>query len=388
MSYDSAALPALHCQLRRWHERVRSLVVLRWLVVFTRIALALAFVPQALLKLRGVPFTTVSTTTRTGFFFDALYHSGAYWQFIGASQIIASLLLLIPATTALGALLFVPILVNILVITASLEFPLYFPMLVSFMLLLVTLLLAWDYHQLAGVLWGASAVYEVSPELHPAKGLAPRVRNALQQLHLRARSQAALHRLAVISRILLALAFVPTAMVKVMGHRFTTVPTSTPIGYFFEAMYQSGAYWRFLGVSQFIAGVLLLVPATSTIGALLFFPIILNIFVITVSLHFAGTPVITALMLLASLFLLCWDYHRCAAVLWGAPAAYDVPTMPEFPRVERVGYVVGAVGAMAVLLLSRGLGTPGAMRVMGIGGIACAVTGAGLVVTGWVRARR
>ncbi|MES3032420.1 MAG: hypothetical protein V4813_00330 [Gemmatimonadota bacterium] len=387
MANDPHELPAIHRLLRRWHERARSVGVLHWLVIVTRIGLALAFVPQGLLKLRGVPFTTVSTTTRVGYFFDAMYRSGEFWRFIGASQLIVSLLLLLPATSTLGALLFLPIILNIFVLVVALQYPLL-PMVTGGMLLLVTLLIAWDYDRLASVIWGAPAAYTVPPAPPPARRYVARVRSRLQRLHTKARTHAALHRLAVISRILLALAFMPTAMVKMLGLRFTSISPSTPIGHFFEAMYQSGIYWRFLGLSQLVAGALLLIPATSTVGAVLFFPIALSIFVITVSLHFTGTPVITGLMLLAATFLLCWDYHRLAALLWGAPAVYDVERAPSFPLVERVGYVVGGVGAMAVLFLARGLGTTGAMRAMAIGGILLALIGAALVVTGWVQATR
>jgi hypothetical protein len=52
------------------------------------------------------------------------------------------------------------------------------------------------------------------------------------------------------------------------------------------------------------------IPRTATLGALMFFPLIVNIFVITVSLHFQGTPIITGLMLLANIYLLCWDYDK------------------------------------------------------------------------------
>lgn len=208
---------------------------------------------------------------------------------------------------------------------------------------------------------------------------------ALRALHERARNTAALHRLALVSRILLALAFVPTALVKLQGLRFTTVSISTPIGYFFEALYQSGMYWRFIGASQLIAGALLLLPATSTLGALLFFPIVLNIFVITVSLHFTGTPVITGLMLLACSFLLCWDYHRFAAVLWGPQASYEVPQAPVFLPVERLGYLVGTAGALGMLFWSRGLAGAGSARTLLLACAVLAATGAGLVITGWVR---
>lgn len=206
--------------------------------------------------------------------------------------------------------------------------------------------------------------------------------------HERARGLAALHRLAVISRILLALAFVPTALVKVQGLRFTVLGTDTPIGFFFEAMYRSGAYWQFLGWSQLIAGLLLLVPATSTIGALLFFPIIVNIFVITVALQFTGTPVITGLMLLASLFLLCWDYHRFAALLWGPRAAYEVSATPVFPRIEKVGYVIGAAASLSILFWTRGLAAAGPTRTLLIVSVAAAAVGGMLVIVGWFVAAR
>ena len=112
------------------------------------------------------------------------------------------------------------------------------------------------------------------------------------------------------TRILLFLGFLPSGLTKVLGNRFTVLSVDTPIGFFFEALYQSGFYWRFIGLCQLVPGILLLIPRTATLGALLYFPVILNIFVITVSLHFAGTWVITGLMLLASTYLLCWDADK------------------------------------------------------------------------------
>lgn len=49
----------------------------------------------------------------------------------------------------------------------------------------------------------------------------------------------------------------------------------------------------------------------STVGAMAFFPIILNVFMITHSINFGlGTPLITSLMLLGTVFLLLWDYRK------------------------------------------------------------------------------
>ena len=119
-----------------------------------------------------------------------------------------------------------------------------------------------------------------------------------------------LRRFTVMTRVLLALGFTPSGLTKLLGNRFTILGVETPVGFFFEALYRSGFYWNFIGACQLLAALLLLIPRTATLGALVYFPLILNIFVITVSLHFTGTPVITGLMLLASTYLLCWDADK------------------------------------------------------------------------------
>ncbi len=140
--------------------------------------------------------------------------------------------------------------------------------------------------------------------------------SALDRLHAAARRNIWLGRLAVVTRVLLALGFTPSGWTKLVGNRFTNLGTDTPVGFFFEALYQTGFYWRFLGAVQLLAALLILIPRTTTLGALLYFPIIVNIFLITVSMHFQGTPYITGLMLLGSVFLLCWDYDRLVPLVW------------------------------------------------------------------------
>lgn len=132
----------------------------------------------------------------------------------------------------------------------------------------------------------------------------------LEQLNARVRQNKWLRLFTVFTRIVLALAFLPSGLTKVMGNRFTVLGIDNPVGFFFEALYRSGFYWRFLGICQLTVALLLVIPKTATLGALAYFPLILNIFVITVSLHFTGTPVITGLMLLANIYLLCWDYEK------------------------------------------------------------------------------
>jgi len=144
----------------------------------------------------------------------------------------------------------------------------------------------------------------------------------LERAHAWAVSRRPLHDFTIVTRILLAAGFIPTGLVKLLGHRFTQISTDNPIGLFFEVLYQSGAYWHFIGAAQMVAGALLLWRRTATLGALLYFPIILNIFVITVSLGFRGTPIVTGLMVLACLYLLCWDGDRLRTIL---PVVGDDP---------------------------------------------------------------
>lgn len=137
---------------------------------------------------------------------------------------------------------------------------------------------------------------------------------SLDQFHERVKKNQLLRIFTVFTRILLALAFLPSGLTKLMGNRFTILGIDDPIGFFFEALYRTGFYWRFLGICQLTVALLLLIPRTATLGALAYFPLILNIFVITVSMGFTGTPLITGLMLLVSIYLLCWDYDKLKRV--------------------------------------------------------------------------
>ena len=126
---------------------------------------------------------------------------------------------------------------------------------------------------------------------------------------------------ASLTRVLLALAFTPSGFVKLVGHRFTTLPATTPVGFFFEGFFSATAYYQFVGAMQLLAAALLLFPATAPLGALVYLPIVVNIVVITAAVDFRGTIVVAVLMLLANLFLLFWDYDRWRALLPGWPAA-------------------------------------------------------------------
>lgn len=118
------------------------------------------------------------------------------------------------------------------------------------------------------------------------------------------------------TRILLALAFIPSGLKKVLGERFTILDIETPVGFFFEALYRTGWYYNFLGFMQLLVAVLILIPRITTLGALLYLPIIINIFIIVVAMHFTGTPYIVGLMVIANLYLLFWDYNKIKKIVF------------------------------------------------------------------------
>lgn len=125
--------------------------------------------------------------------------------------------------------------------------------------------------------------------------------------------------LVVFTRMALGGGFVFASIIKIKGNRFTTVSQEdAPFGtamHFFETMYQTGIYWQFLGWCQLLAGFLLMTQRYSKLGTVINFPIILNVFVITISMDFNFTPMITGMMLLANTFLLIWHWNELKILL-------------------------------------------------------------------------
>jgi uncharacterized membrane protein YphA (DoxX/SURF4 family) len=172
------------------------------------------------------------------------------------------------------------------------------------------------------------------------------------RLHARAVRNPLLEIAMVGARVLLALAFIPSGLTKLTGHRFTVLTPDSPIGSFFDAFFQAETYYQFVGACQLLAALLLVVPRTATLGALIYLPIIANIFVITIALHFGLTAVITGLMLLGNLYLLLWDYDRWKVFL----SAANERTQPRARHLARVTLGLGlaaVIGLVAVFGLQR-----------------------------------
>lgn len=143
-----------------------------------------------------------------------------------------------------------------------------------------------------------------------------RLENLLDSIHASITHCWYLQLFTAFTRIILAVGFIPPSYKKIINQPFTILPDSNPVGAYFNALYHTGFYYQFIGWAQMIAAILLLFPRTAHIGALMFLPIIANIAVLTTSVGFVGTWLITILMTFAAAWLVAWDYDRLKPVLF------------------------------------------------------------------------
>lgn len=149
-------------------------------------------------------------------------------------------------------------------------------------------------------------------------------------------------------RFLVGFAFIPSGLKKFLGERFTIIGTEDPIGYFFEAMYRTGDYWIFLGFCQLLTAFLLFTQRFATLGAILFFGITLNICIITISMHFTGTWIITSLMLFAALVLLIWDWDKLKPII-----GIKISETPDYKEPKYIWQIIGLI--LFIILISSSI---------------------------------
>lgn len=186
------------------------------------------------------------------------------------------------------------------------------------------------------------------------------ISSKLDQLHIRAKGNRWLRYFAIFNRVALAIGFIPPGLVKIRGERFTSLSNNHPMGHYLEALHHTGYYYTFIGVIQVTAGLLLLIPRTALLGALLYFPVILNICILSFAVRFDGSLLSSPLMVLGDLYLLCWYYDRLKYILPFNPTnAPNAPvkqkiTSNKFPFAFFSG--VAATMIIVVLVIMYGIG--------------------------------
>ncbi|HEX2640757.1 MAG TPA: hypothetical protein VHL50_09310 [Pyrinomonadaceae bacterium] len=174
-----------------------------------------------------------------------------------------------------------------------------------------------------------------------------KLEHILDSLHSSITSRWYFRLFTVFTRLILAVGFIPPSIKKILHQPFTILPDSNPVGHYFNALYDTGFYYEFIGWAQLIAAILLLFPRTAHIGAMMFLPIIVNIAVLTSSVGFVGTWLITILMSLAATWLVAWEYDRLKPILFYDRADRAKPLKWQFLTVP-LFFALGGV-AMGVL---------------------------------------
>ena len=173
-----------------------------------------------------------------------------------------------------------------------------------------------------------------------------------EEIYYEARADVWFKRFAIFCRIALAASFIIGGYVKIIGERFAAgLPSNNPLGHYFDALYLTGYYYTFIGVAQIITAILLLIPRTSLLGALMYFPIIVNICVLTYATRFDGTRLVT-MAVLASLFLLIWDYDRLKHILPFKQHETDTPILKKPLGMRlRILFFGGSFAVLAFIII-------------------------------------
>jgi len=118
------------------------------------------------------------------------------------------------------------------------------------------------------------------------------------------------------------------------------------------AEHDLGLYARFIAGSQILAGLLLFTQRFSTLGAILTFPILLNIFVVTVSLKWQGTPYVNFFLLSLNAWLLAYDYHKLKFILTDVTQKLKPITLKRKSKRADLLWVLGVLMILVSVPLS------------------------------------
>lgn len=106
--------------------------------------MGLTFITSGLRKMPGVKFTQLPIENPVGLFFEGMYVTGFYWNFIGYFQIAAGILLMTPWFKRLSPLLIFPVTLNIFLVSVSLNMT-GTPVITSLMVLANLYLIIWHW---------------------------------------------------------------------------------------------------------------------------------------------------------------------------------------------------------------------------------------------------
>lgn len=144
-------------------------------------------------------------------------------------------------------------------------------------------------------------------------------------------------------RYIIGLGFLPSGMIKVLNKPFTREEN---VGIFFDyldALFTTGYYYNMIGIMQVVAAVLLITQRYATLGSFIFFPIIFNITVLTISTIGSFTPVIATLMLIGVGFLIFWDQYKWINIFSPDNFLKEIPATNNYPTYNKIQFWTGVL---------------------------------------------
>ena len=131
-----------------------------------------------------------------------------------------------------------------------------------------------------------------------------------ESLLTRARSTRWVHVVVVNLRFLIAFAFVPAGLKKLLDQPFTDPSNHGPFHDFLHALHGTGWFYQVVGILQLVASALLFTQRFATIGALMALALLTAIVSFCWSTQVTVTAIVTTLMLLGTIGLVLWDFAK------------------------------------------------------------------------------
>jgi uncharacterized membrane protein YphA (DoxX/SURF4 family) len=119
--------------------------------------------------------------------------------------------------------------------------------------------------------------------------------------------------------------------------------------------YNLGLYSVFVAYSQIVIGFMLLVKRFATLGAVMAIPMFANILMITISLHWQGTPYVVTFFLLCNTYLLIYDYHRIKFLITEDSKPIQHIPIKRSDITLDIMYIIGLI-IILIAVSIRGLG--------------------------------
>ena len=123
-------------------ERLKANIITKLLYWGIRVGMGFTFIISGTRKLPGVKFTNLPINNPVGAYFQTMYDTGFYWNFIGYFQIIVGFLIFFNRFVVLSSLLMMPVTINIFLVSMALNMK-GTPLITFAMILGNTFLLLW-----------------------------------------------------------------------------------------------------------------------------------------------------------------------------------------------------------------------------------------------------